>query len=801
MSHESENWQLLQDLFHLAEATPEAERERVLTEKCADERLRRRALDILKAAAEDEEIVPAPPPELTGKIGPYSLLRHVGTGGIGSVYLVERRVGGALQRSALKVLAPHSAGPAFIERFRREQHILASLDHPNITRMLDAGMSDGGQPYLVMEFVDGEHLDTYCNARKLGITERLQLFLRVCDAVGYAHRNLIVHLDLKPSNILVTADGTVKLLDFGTSKLIQPDSLLTTTVMATPAYASPEQLRNEPVTTSCDIYALGAILFELLAGCRPGNKASVAAMIERAIREQEPERLPDAVTGQAAEQRGLSENRLRQLLTGDLATIVQKCLNPRPKDRYPSLDSLTGDIHRYMDGMPVLARPQTAFYRIGKFVRRNRRSVAAAVVVVLALLASLAYGEWKQRQALREGERAVRMQTFMYRLFKLANSNYTGKPAATVPEFLKLGVKMLPDYIKDPADLRAAQMSLAESMYENGDMDSAQKVFAQTIASAKAAQDISDEAESEAFSGNIAYQQGQMDAGESLTAHALELSKKSGVPPAVRVWSAIYYGWNRDNNGFRTDENLRLLRYAVKESQDNNLSPRETADALYDLGQDLELRGMLDEAEKTFNQALDVYAKDPAALCEQSEVYGDLGYVHEMDNEVPASVPLYQRAYDGYTQCSGANSRGALTEQEFLAGALMKLGKAKDALPLMEAAMPTWRKILGDSPDLAEPLYFLSKAYIETGHYQEGEKVAKELMAVQEGRVAPTDRRIGASQMMWARALAGQGRYKEALPHAEIADKLLATGVVSPGAIQMHADAHQVLLEVQAKLQ
>lgn len=131
----------------------------------------------------------------------------------------------------------------------------------------------------------------------------------------------------------------------------------------------------------------------------------------------------------------------------------------------------------------------------------------------------------------------------------------------------------------------------------------------------------------------------------------------------------------------------------------------------------------------------------------------------------------------------------------------MKLGKAKDALPLMEAAMPTWRKILGDSPDLAEPLYFLSKAYIETGHYQEGEKVAKELMAVQEGRVAPTDRRIGASQMMWARALAGQGRYKEALPHAEIADKLLATGVVSPGAIQMHADAHQVLLEVQAKLQ
>lgn len=168
-----------------------------------------------------------------GKIGPYTLIKHVGTGGIGAVYLVERLTGGVLQRSALKVLAPHSAGPSFIERFHREQHILASLDHPNITRMLDAGLSDRGQPYLVMEYVDGVQLDVFCDTHKLGIPERLQLFLRVCDAIAYAHRNLIVHLDLKPSNILVTADGVVKLLDFGTSKLIQPDSLLTTTVMAT----------------------------------------------------------------------------------------------------------------------------------------------------------------------------------------------------------------------------------------------------------------------------------------------------------------------------------------------------------------------------------------------------------------------------------------------------------------------------------------------------------------------------------------------------------------------------------------
>ncbi len=246
----------------------------------------------------------------SGRVGPYSLIRLLGAGGIGSVYLAERTLAGVPQRVALKVLAPHAAGPSFIERFHREQHILASLDHQNITRMLDAGVSDTGQPYLVMEYIDGVHLDDFCDRRQLGITARIQVFLQICDAVAYAHRNLIVHLDLKPSNILVTEDGLVKLLDFGTSKLIQPETLLTTTVLATPAYASPEQLRNEPVTTACDIYSLGAILFELLTGQLDRARTSAAIMFERALSEAEPDRLSDAVTQEAAAIRGLSAGAL-----------------------------------------------------------------------------------------------------------------------------------------------------------------------------------------------------------------------------------------------------------------------------------------------------------------------------------------------------------------------------------------------------------------------------------------------------------------------------------------------------------
>ena len=801
MATDSENWEQLQRLFHLAAVTPEADRERVLAEASPDAELRGRALAILAAGdAEIEEDSEPTPSILTGKIGPYSLIRLLGSGGIGSVYLVERKVGKTLLRSAMKVLAPHAAGATFVDRFHREQKILASLDHPNITRLLDAGFTESGQPYLVMEYVEGVHFDVYCDERNLGIEERLRLFIHVCDAVGYAHRNLVVHLDLKPSNILVTADGTVKLLDFGTSKLMESESLLTSTVMATPAYASPEQLRNDSLTTASDVYSLGVILFEMLSGRRPGGKASVAVMMERAISEREPERLTSAVTAEAAAHRGVPEVRLRQMLSGDLATIVAKCLRPRPSDRYASLDSLAEDIQRYLNGWPVLARPQTSLYLISKFVRRKRKAMIAALVALLALIATLGYAEWRQEQAVLQGQRALRMQTFLYRLLYLANSNYTGKPTFTVPDFLELGVKLLPDYIKDPADLRKAQMSLAESMYENNDLENAQKVFAQVIASAKAAGDVDTEAESEATSGDAAYLLGQTDLGLALTTHALELSRKAGIAPSVRVWSEVFYATNRDRLGFRTDENLQLLQNAAKQSTEHNiLPPRETADVLYSLGWDLKQRERFDEAEPVYQQALRIYMQDPQAQCDQSAVYGELAFLKDARGDVQESLPMYQRAFDGEKACAGAESRAALEQWDRMAGAMTKLGHAQQALPMLEQAMPAWRKVAGSSPDLAEPLYFLARAQIETAHYQDAEKSAKELFQVQDGKVSPTDRHIGAAHLLWARALAGEHRDQEALPHAETAMKLLSNGV-SHDAKQMDSEAQQVLRDIRARL-
>jgi serine/threonine protein kinase len=835
MPTESEHWEQLQSLFHLIADAPAAERERILADTCPDPELRRLALEIftdgecppehntldledaLNKSIDDTGSANVVPLLLTGdagsRIGPYTLVRLLGSGGIGSVYLAERIVNGSPLQSALKVLAPHAAGPAFVERFLREQKILASLVHPNITRMLDAGLSETGQPYLVMEYVEGEHLDTWCDTRTLPIADRLRLFLRVCDAVAYAHRNLVVHLDLKPSNILVAGEvpqrATVKLLDFGTSKLLQLDAvqqaaLTTATVMATPAYASPEQLRNEPsipLTTASDVYSLGVILFEILTGRRPGGKASVAAMMERAISEREPERLTHSITPEAAQRRGgLSETRLRQLLRGDLATIVAKCLAPRAKDRYSGVDALAEDIRRALDGRPVLARPQTTLYLISKFLRRNQKAAIAAALFILASLILVGYAEWRQREAIREGQRAMRMQTFLYRLLYLANSNYTGKPTFTVPDFLQLGVKLLPDYIKDPADLRKAQMSLAESMYENSDLEGAMKVFNEVIANAKAAHDYDTEAEAEGTAGDAAYLLGQTELGLQLTTHALELARTQRVSPSVQIWSKVYYATNRERLGFRTDDNLNMLQSAAKEAlRESTMPPHEVGDVFYSLGWDLKGRERFAEAETAYNQALQVYMKDAQAKCDQSAVYGELASVKDRSGAPQASLPLYQRAWDGLKACSGPDSRGALEQQDRFAGALLELNRAKEALPLIESSLPAWRKVAGASPDLAEPLAVLTRAYLATQQPVKAQASAEEFFSVLHGKVPADDRRLGESQLDWAQSLLAQNQPREALPHAEAAAKLLTNGK-SPQATQLDQDARKSLATAQSQL-
>jgi serine/threonine-protein kinase len=805
MSQDADNWDVLQTLFHLAEESPEADLDALLQQACADAELRARARTLIltareSAAAAEVGAAPRNVEPVRRRIGPYAIVRLLGSGGIGTVYLVERIAGGVVQRAALKVLSLHAAGPAFTDRFAREQHILASLDHPHITRMLDAGLSDAGEPYLVMEYIDGIHLDTFCDGRSLDVPARLKLFLQVCDAVAYAHRNLVVHLDLKPSNILVTEkEDNVKLLDFGTSKLIRPDSLLTTTVMATPAYASPEQLRNEAVTTASDVYALGAILFELLSGRRPNQDSSVAIMIERSIKELPPEPITQAVTPQAAERRGLTQTRLLNLLRGDLATIVAKCLSPRPKDRYASVDALITDVQHYLAGRTILARPQTTTYRLTKFVRRNRKSVVAGVFAALALIATSSYALWRQEQAVREGQRAMQMQTFMYRLFKLANSNYMGKPAATVQDFLQLGVRVLPDFIKDPADLRAAQLSLAESMFDNDDFVHAQPVFAEVISSAKAAGDVGSEAEAEGFAGDIAYNLGQGDMGESLTAHAFSLAHKRGVTPSERVWIEVYYVTNRADRGIRSDEDGTILKSAVVEARKERLPERETAYAIGKLADYLSQRGDLDQAQALAEEALRIYDREPYAVCDRADTAVSLANIRYNRGDYEGGLPLYKQGYEGFKACAGPDNLNTLSLQVLMARDMLKLGQADAVVPMLEAALPIWRKTFHDNTDIVAPLVFLTRAYIAVGSYTKAEGAIQEALKVQQGKVIPNSTRVAVFELLWAQALVGEHRLAEASIHADTADKEYGgIAVMTPAEKVYAAQAHQLALDLRA---
>ena len=422
----SDRWERLTDLFHTAVALPADERATFLTEACEGDSTLRADVERLVAAhdragtfIEQSVVVRAESLANDGersvigrRFGPYRVVREIGRGGMGAVYLAERADGQFQQRVAIKLIKRGMDTDLVLERFRAERQILASLDHPNIARLMDGGTTDDGQPYFVMEYIEGEPIDVYADRRQLSIPDRLQLFLQTLSAVAYAHKHRVIHRDLKPVNILVTADGVPKLLDFGIAKVLEagsnePTSSVTGVRLLTPEYASPEQVEGRHATPASDVYSLGVVLYELLTGRSPyrvksGDPLDLAA----AVRTTDPERPSTAVSrgGGGADdtttkRRGLetdrvvatgtgSKDRLRRRLRGDLDTIVLMTLRKEPDRRYVSVDLLADDIRRHLDGQPVRARPDNLTYRATKFLQRNRTAVVAATaasIVVLAL--------------------------------------------------------------------------------------------------------------------------------------------------------------------------------------------------------------------------------------------------------------------------------------------------------------------------------------------------------------------------------------------------------------------------------
>ena len=426
-------------------------------------------------------------------IGPYRIVKEIGRGGMGVVYLAERDDGEYRTRAAVKLIKRGMDTDAVLRRFRHERQILAGLDHPNIARLLDGGTTDDGLPFFVMEYVEGTPVADYAAAHALTVEGRLRLFREICSAVQYAHRHLVVHRDIKPSNILVTEDGTPKLLDFGVAKLLRPETDASTTDLTatglrvmTPEYASPEQARGESVTTATDVYSLGVVLYELLAGRRPYRLTSHhPEEVARVISEQEPERPSDAATREDADAKGpghaepattAPRSRVAASLRGDLDNIVLTAMRKDPQRRYATVEQFSEDIRRHLESLPVRARSDTFGYRAQKFVRRNRAGVAAAALVVLALVGGMAATLWQARVARAERAKAERRFNDVRRLANMFMFDYHDA-IATLPNSTPVRQRLVKDALEyldrlaqEAGDDRALQRELAAAYLKVGEI-------------------------------------------------------------------------------------------------------------------------------------------------------------------------------------------------------------------------------------------------------------------------------------------------------------------------------------------
>jgi serine/threonine protein kinase/Tfp pilus assembly protein PilF len=419
----------------------------------------------------------------------YRLLDRLGVGGMGEVYRAERIDGDFQQEVALKLV--HGGFAALVDRFRRERQILARLTHPNIAHMIDGGVDRDGTPWLAMEYVAGERITTWCDARALDAGARVDLMRRICDAVQFAHRNLIVHRDIKPANILVADDGTPKLLDFGIAKLLDSgDMEATQTLAMTPAYAAPEQHRGDPVSTSTDVYQLGLVLFELICG----TALHEARRLERYAGQDGagPPSMSRAYAGTStsepdtarsiARQRGISPDRLSAMLKGDLGRIVAKALNESPGERYGSARELAEDLQRWRGDRPVLARSESITYRTRKFLRRHRIAVAFAGVSIASLASAIVGMAWKTGEATRETRRAVAVQSFLVSLFETNAPASVRDELPTTAELLEAGLARVRADFKDQPETRAELLAAIGRIYlQQSRYDEAAPLIAESL--------------------------------------------------------------------------------------------------------------------------------------------------------------------------------------------------------------------------------------------------------------------------------------------------------------------------------
>jgi eukaryotic-like serine/threonine-protein kinase len=704
------------------------------------------------------------------RVGAYRIVKQIGRGGMSRVFLAERADGAFEQQVALKLMRSGLDSEIDHDRFRAERQILATLNHPNIARLLDGGITTDGEPYLVLEYVAGQPIDAYCNERGLGVRHRLELFAAVADATEHAHRSLVVHRDLKPSNILITSDGVVKLLDFGLAKLLEPVSAAAAPTThpghrwLTPEYAAPEQIAGRPITTLTDVYQLGAALYELLTDAPPfGTRSRGSRELEDAIMAGDP--APPSLVAPEAR---------RRALRGDVDAILLKAASKDPERRYASARDFADDVRRHLSGRPVLARRQTIGYRVRRFARRNRPATAAAAVAVMLLgtyVVTAAGDRRRIRHALDEAtagtHRAEQTTDFMLGLFDASAGGQSLGDTVKARALLDRGLARARELQGQPA-LQAQMLDVVGRLERKlGELDRARPILEEALALRRKVDgdvhpDVATSLESLAW---VEYDQGNYADAARLRREVLTMRRRLFGDSDTKTTTALLElaAAMHAQGDFRSAQPL-LDEWVAIVSRQRPETTALRARQLMDLAAIYQLRGKIDLAERLNREAADIdrslygerHAIYASALVDLASTVANAGKLAEADSLLRYSIDVLREVYPaGHPDLVAAlRSLGTTLDRQHR--------YAEAEAPLREAITMARRFEGPDSPRVTDGETDLSIALTMTGKFDESVEVArdaKRILRLKYPATSPLVRRI---DITLADALRGTGKYAEA---------------------------------------
>jgi eukaryotic-like serine/threonine-protein kinase len=701
----------------------------------------------------------------------YKILSLLGEGGMGEVYLAEDAKLG--RKVAVKLVKPGFGRTNLIHHFRQEERILAGLNHPNIARLYGGAVSQDGVPYFVMEYVEGERLDHYCDARKLTIPERLKLFRKICSAVSYAHQHLVIHRDLKPANIRVTAEGEPKLLDFGIAKLVDPQTesigepTITLQSVMTPEYASPEQVRGEVVTTTTDTYSLGVVLYELLTGQRPHRiKCRRLDDVARAISEEEPQR-PSATL---PKQNQLSVILNPRLLRGDLDNIVLMAMRKEPSRRYVSVAQFSEDIRRHIEGLPVVARKDTVGYRSAKFIRRHRVAVAAALLVVVAVVVGLIAALWQARQARAQRDVTQRINTFLQDMLGAAAPEAKGVDVKVVDVLSEASNRAKTELANQPEVMADVLMTLGRTYISLGQYQPAEaNLRAALAASLKANGELNPTtATTMGWLGLALVYRNKTTEGERISRQAVELQRNLHPQGNEDLGVALYaLGMNliSKNEPKEAQPFLKEASELIKKHLGGTNGYYMTTLVMLALAH--EKAGEVDVAEPLYRQAIDLGARVESRYriyLAQAQFY--LGRLLINKAAYPEAEILLRQSETIYREVLGGDTNNNVGAVKSNLGLLYFLqGDYARAEDEDRKALDLLRKYLGpEQPLTASTAATLGLTLTRDGKTEEGEPYLREALAIRKKSLPSDSFMIPSTESALGECLTAQKRYAEAEP-------------------------------------